>query len=283
MGGEVLHDFDLRLCDYLAANVAEHLGRRTFREELQQDLPRPLFEYIAAKSDDCLLLSDSELLELELVVTEVHSTGRMWSSYPELHGSSVLCIPDIRTHLTKETAEEWAAACRRSSRTLERKGLLLHDGVVAVVKWICELRRLLTAMGATVYLPPPEEAFPTPTCREPPLLASGAPVAVSTVVDKDALLAAITETQALQREVRDLLLTQRQTKEFYSTVEVSKRLGKSEFTVREWCRMGQAKADKRKSYRGGKKQWMIPHEELVRLQAEGPAPVGTYRLPSAEN
>lgn len=97
------------------------------------------------------------------------------------------------------------------------------------------------------------------------------------------LMDAITETQALQREVRDLLTNQRQVKDYYSTAEVSEALGKSEFTVREWCRLGQARADKQKSYRGGKKQWMIPNEELVRLHNEGPAPVGTYRLPSSEN
>lgn len=73
---------------------------------------------------------------------------------------------------------------------------------------------------------------------------------------------------------------QRRTKDWYSTAEVAEELHKAEFTVREWCRLGQCNAQKSKGYRGGKKQWMIPHEEKLRLENEGPAPLGTYRRPS---
>ena len=73
---------------------------------------------------------------------------------------------------------------------------------------------------------------------------------------------------------------QRRVKDWYSTAEVAGELQKAEFTVREWCRLGQCNAQKSKGYRGGKKQWMIPHEEKLRLENEGPAPHGTYRRPS---
>ena len=68
-------------------------------------------------------------------------------------------------------------------------------------------------------------------------------------------------------------LVDRQTvKEWYSTGEVAKLLGKAEFTVREWCRRGRIKAQKRRSGRGLHKSWVISHEELQRIQREGLLP-----------
>ena len=71
----------------------------------------------------------------------------------------------------------------------------------------------------------------------------------------------------------ELLLSQHQTKEFYSTSEVAEILGKSEFTVREWCRNGRVWASKRETGRGVAKEWMIANEELVRIQNAGLLPV----------
>jgi hypothetical protein len=76
---------------------------------------------------------------------------------------------------------------------------------------------------------------------------------------------------------------QRRIKDWYTTAEVAEEIQKSDFTVREYCRLGQCKAQKSKGYRGGKKQWMISHEEKLRLENEGPAPMGTYRSPSPKN
>lgn len=58
-------------------------------------------------------------------------------------------------------------------------------------------------------------------------------------------------------------------KETYTTEEVAKRLDKSEWTVRQWCNKGQAHAKKIHG-RGRKGEWRISHDELVRLQNEGP-------------
>jgi transposase len=71
----------------------------------------------------------------------------------------------------------------------------------------------------------------------------------------------------LQRIVRD-----RTIKECYSTAEVAEILGKAEFTVREWCRLGRIWAEKRPCGRGNSKEWMISHEELTRIQNEGLLP-----------
>ena len=58
-------------------------------------------------------------------------------------------------------------------------------------------------------------------------------------------------------------------KEFYTTAEVAQILGKAEFTVREWCRLGRIHAKKRMSGRGRSKEWMISFKELQRVQSEG--------------
>jgi hypothetical protein len=62
-------------------------------------------------------------------------------------------------------------------------------------------------------------------------------------------------------------------KEWYSTEEVAKLLGKAEFTVREWCRLGRVRAEKKGSGRGKYQSWVVSHEDLQRLQREGLLPV----------
>lgn len=60
-------------------------------------------------------------------------------------------------------------------------------------------------------------------------------------------------------------------KETYTTEEAAERLGRSEWTVRQWCNKGQVRARKVRG-RGRKGEWRIPHDELVRVQNEGPLP-----------
>jgi len=76
-------------------------------------------------------------------------------------------------------------------------------------------------------------------------------------------------------------LVQRQTvKDFYSTDEFAKVVGRAEFTCREWCRRGRIKAQKRRSGRGKFQSWVISHDELQRFQREGLLPEhGQDRLP----
>ena len=69
-----------------------------------------------------------------------------------------------------------------------------------------------------------------------------------------------------------LLVQQRTVKEWYSTAEVAKLLGKAEFTVREWCRLGRVRAEKKKCGRGVASEWIVSHEELVRVRNEGLLP-----------
>lgn len=69
------------------------------------------------------------------------------------------------------------------------------------------------------------------------------------------------------------LVEQKAVKDWYSTKEVAERLGKAEFTVREWCRNGRLHAEKKGSGRGPHAGWVISHQELLRYQREGLLPV----------
>ena len=68
------------------------------------------------------------------------------------------------------------------------------------------------------------------------------------------------------------LVEQRTIKEWYSTAEVATLLGKAEFTVREWCRLGRICAQKKKSGRGVASEWNVSHAELTRVRNEGLLP-----------
>jgi len=66
------------------------------------------------------------------------------------------------------------------------------------------------------------------------------------------------------------VLVERQTvREWYTTEEAARLLGKAEFTIREWCRLGRIRAEKRKSGRGAFASWVVSHDELLRYQREG--------------
>ena len=68
------------------------------------------------------------------------------------------------------------------------------------------------------------------------------------------------------------VLVGRQTiKEWYSVDEVASQLG-SGVNGGQWCRHGRINAQKRSYKRGKSAEWMISHEELVRVQNQGLLP-----------
>lgn len=70
------------------------------------------------------------------------------------------------------------------------------------------------------------------------------------------------------------LVERQQVREWYTTEQAAQLLGqKAEFTVREWCRNGRIKAEKKRSGRGAYAAWAISHAELLRIQREGLLPV----------
>jgi prophage antirepressor-like protein len=68
------------------------------------------------------------------------------------------------------------------------------------------------------------------------------------------------------------LASSRANKEWFSTKEVADILGKAEFTVREWCRLGRVHAKKHNTGRGPHAAWVISQQELLRLESEGLLP-----------
>ena len=53
-------------------------------------------------------------------------------------------------------------------------------------------------------------------------------------------------------------------------------VGKSEYTVREWCRLGRISASKHQYARGAYPEWRISHDELTRIKNEGMLPIRVH-------
>jgi hypothetical protein len=68
------------------------------------------------------------------------------------------------------------------------------------------------------------------------------------------------------------LLDRETQKAWYTTEEFARLVHKAEFTVREWCRLGRVKAEKRGSGRGKFHAWVVSHEELLRYRRAGLLP-----------
>lgn len=62
-------------------------------------------------------------------------------------------------------------------------------------------------------------------------------------------------------------------REWYATDEFARRVGKAEFTVREWCRLGRVRAEKKGSGRGKYQAWVVSHDELLRYRRDGLLPL----------
>jgi hypothetical protein len=97
------------------------------------------------------------------------------------------------------------------------------------------------------------------------------PAASLHALDQDSV-GPLSQLVAMIAEVRDILLSQRVTRDYYSTEQAAQILGKANWTVREWCRQGRVHAEKRRSGRGRSLDWVISNAELQRIQKEGLLP-----------
>jgi excisionase family DNA binding protein len=89
-----------------------------------------------------------------------------------------------------------------------------------------------------------------------------------------------TDLQAHLERIEALLVTlveRHSVKEWYTTSEAAKLLGVSQFTLREWCRLGRCHAKKRSSGRGAHASWTLSREEILRLEREGLLPLNIPR------
>lgn len=87
---------------------------------------------------------------------------------------------------------------------------------------------------------------------------------------------------AIERKLDRLLLALEQTRATqtrtaFSVDEAAALLGKSGFTVREWCRLGRINASKRAQRRGQAAIWSIASGEIERVQNEGLLPADPSR------
>jgi hypothetical protein len=70
-----------------------------------------------------------------------------------------------------------------------------------------------------------------------------------------------------------VLVEREQVRDWYTTQEFAESVGKAEFTIREYCRLGRLHAEKRQSGRGAYPQWVISHAELERYRRSGLLPI----------
>jgi hypothetical protein len=74
-------------------------------------------------------------------------------------------------------------------------------------------------------------------------------------------------------ELLVVLVARQQVREWYSVEEFARIVGRAEFTVREWARLGRIHASKKDSGRGAYASWVMSHAELLRFQREGLLPI----------
>ena len=69
------------------------------------------------------------------------------------------------------------------------------------------------------------------------------------------------------------LIERQQVRDWYTTQEFAVAVGKAEFTIREYCRLGRLRAEKRQSGRGSYPQWVLSQVELDRYRKSGLLPI----------
>jgi hypothetical protein len=70
-----------------------------------------------------------------------------------------------------------------------------------------------------------------------------------------------------------ILVDRQSVRDWYTTSEFAQAIGKAEFTIREYCRLGRLRAEKRQSGRGAYPQWVISNSELERYRRNGLLPI----------
>jgi hypothetical protein len=83
--------------------------------------------------------------------------------------------------------------------------------------------------------------------------------------------------EAILTQIQGSLAAPKVTREWYSVAEAASMLGKSSYTVRQWCLEGRINATKRSEKRGGAQLWNISAAEIERYVNEGSLTPDSYR------
>ena len=175
MIGDRLREFDLDLCDYAVGHFRSGLRapRRPpssspavgYREWVRLDAaawrPRVVEKLPALLADHVWAGVLGDKVERPLTERELDALASaaadppprcerdfVWVPYPALHRQYLECVPDIRVGLTRQTAEEWAAASAGFAARLCEKDLPLAAGVEVAGEWLTYARQLLGAMAS---------------------------------------------------------------------------------------------------------------------------------------
>ena len=83
----------------------------------------------------------------------------------------------------------------------------------------------------------------------------------------------LAEIEQSVAELHQAVTEGQRSKEWYTIAETSELLGRAEFTVREWCRLGRVYASKRACGRGPTQEWIVADSEIDRIRNEGLLPM----------
>jgi excisionase family DNA binding protein len=176
------------------------------------------------------------------------------------------------------TVHEAAGLLRLSEaavRSLCEAGLLSHrrpsEGEIRIDR--ADVQTFLVRLGAATPNDPDLRQIPAANTGDAKGNPAGDKAAPATRLDPlSGHIESLVERLGRIEEMLASLVEREQVRDHYSTEEVGRLVGKAEFTVREWCRLGRIRATKKHSGRGKHAGWVVSHEEILRYRKEGLLP-----------
>ena len=95
--------------------------------------------------------------------------------------------------------------------------------------------------------------------------------------DLSVLIEKVDRIESLIAALAEQLPAASTAKEYYSTSEFAERVGRAEYTCRQWCLNERITAIKAAAGRGRFGEWLIAHDELERYLNEGLLPLPRRR------
>jgi hypothetical protein len=209
-------------------------------------------------------LNDAELAWLAFAFDDPPGRleGRcLWTPFPALHRRAVECVPEIRSELTQQTAEEWAADSAGFAARLCEDGLSLADGIATVRDWLLCARRLLKAMGA-------DHLSPAPGNRTTPTRANAGRTRRDDVVRRNEV------------RIRGADAGEEKSPEMLSPAEIDAKYSISRSTVYAACRAGMLPHYRVPAKKGARGKYLVREVDFL-AWLETLKPAGQVMSPSA--